>query len=222
MSWNQINSKMIEVPAAGGVLSRQGAMLAYTGDVRFSPTAGGGGVGGFVGRMVRGEQVSMMEIQGNGNVLLGHAGLTVTPLSIQGDQLVVEADRLLAYENRLQAATRALASSNSGGGGGGGLRGMLRGAAQGVATGQGLFTTVLTGQGEAAVLSDGPVFELPVSGAEVKVDPQAFVAAVGQVKVEVSMNVGFREMTGRGSGEAVQLKCSGSGRVLVQASERKI
>ncbi len=230
MAWTQINSKMIEVPAAQGVLARRGSMLGYTGNVTFAPVAGSGGGGGMsalagmAGRALAGEAVPLMQVQGNGNVLLGHAGLTITCLDVSGNQLVVEADRLLAYENQLQSATRSLsqAAGGGGGGGGGGLKGMLRGAVQGVATGQGLFTTVLTGNGEAAVMSHGPVFKLDVSGAEVKVDPQAFVAAVGNVQVEVSMNVGFREMTGRGSGEGVQLKCSGSGQVLVQASERKI
>lgn len=221
--WNQINPKMIEVPASMGVLARKGAMLAYTGDVTFAPTAGQGGMGGFVGRMVRGEQVSMMQMQGNGNVLLGHAGLQIKILQPQGQQLIVEADRLLAYDNSMQAATRSLqAASGGGGGGGGGIRGALRGAVQGVATGQGLWTTVLTGPGNAAILSHGPVFELPVGNAQVKVDPQAFVAALGQVQVEVKIKAGFREMTGRGSGEGVQLECSGSGTVLVQASEQKI
>ncbi|WP_354702319.1 hypothetical protein DSM112329_02676 [Paraconexibacter sp. AEG42_29] len=221
MSWTQINSKMIEVPASDGVLARHGSMLAYKGEVVFAPTAGSGGVGGFVGRMVRGEQVSMMQVQGQGTVLLGHAGLNIEILDGGGEQIIVEADRLLAYDNSKQAATRSL-SQASGGGGGGGLRGALRGAVTGAVTGQGMWTTVLTGPGGVAVLSHGPVFSLPVGGGEVKVDPQAFVCAVGQVKVEVSANVGFREMTGRGSGEGIQLKCSGSGKVYVQASEQKL
>lgn len=233
MSWNQINSKMIEVPAAQGVLARRGAMLAYTGDVTFAPVAGAGGGGGMgmsgiagmAGRAMAGESVPLMQVQGNGNVLLGHGGLTITCVDVSGNQLIVEADRLLAYENNLQTAVRSLSQANAGsggGGGGGGLRGKLKGAVAGVATGQGMFTTVLTGNGEAAVMSHGPIFKLDVQGADVKVDPQAFVAAFGNVQVELSMNVGFREMTGRGSGEGVQLKCSGTGQVFVQASERKI
>lgn len=222
MSWTKINSKMIEVPANSGVLARSGSMLAYKGEVVFAPTAGAGGVGGFVGRMVRGEQVSMMQVQGQGTVLLGHAGLNVEVLDDVNEQIIVEADRLLAYDNSKQAATRSISAASGGGGGGGGLRGALRGAVTGAVTGQGMWTTVLTGPGGVAVLSHGPIFELQVGGGEVKVDPQAFVCAIGNVKVDVSANVGFREMTGRGSGESIQLKCSGSGKVLVQASEQKL
>lgn len=211
-SYEQINGKMVQVSITPGeqVLARRGAMLAYVGDVRFAPMMNAhGGMGGFVGRMVAGEQVPLMACEGAGDVLYGHGGLNITVVQIQGDQLTVEADKLLCYDSTLQAGTMFL-----------GQNGGLKAVVQGQMTGQGLFTTNLSGNGTAVVLSHGPVFELPVNGGQVAVDPQAYVGHMGQVQTQLDANVGWRDAIGRGSGEAFQLKLSGQGVVYVQASEQ--
>ncbi len=101
----------------------------------------------------------------------------------------------------------------------GGVMGMVRGQV----TGQGLFTTKLEGHGSVAVMAHGGVFELPiVPGQAVHVDPQAYVAHRGDVRNKLSAAVGWRDMIGRGSGEAFQLELSGQGAVYVQASEEKL
>jgi uncharacterized protein (AIM24 family) len=124
----------------------------------------------------------------------------------------VEADRLLAFDGSLRQDTMFLGRQ-------GGVMGMVRGQV----TGQGLFTTTLTGHGSVAVLAHGGVFELPiVPGRDVHVDPQAYVAHRGDVRNKLSTAIGWREMVGRGSGEAFQLELSGSGTVYVQASEEKL
>ena len=60
------------------------------------------------------------------------------------------------------------------------------------------------------------------TGQTTTVDPQAFVAHVGQVNADISMNAGWRDAVGRGAGEGIQLKITGTGTVYVQASEQKI
>ena len=220
MAFVQVNDKVITADVAPGreILARRGAMLAYTGDVGFSPVhVGPGGAGGMVGRMVAGEQVAMMVAQGSGTVHYGYRGLYVTIIELDGSgPLTVEADRLVAHDAALQSTTVFLGSQ-------GGIRGAVRGAV----SGQGLFTTQLHGYGTAAVISHGGTIAIPVGGGHspthpVAVDPQAFVAHVGQVNVDISASVGWRDAVGRGSGEAVQLKCTGHGTVYVQASEQKL
>lgn len=216
MAFSQVNPKVISVPVAPGqeVLARRGAMLAYTGDVGFSPVhTGAGGIGGMAGRMMQGEQVAMMVAQGNGTVYYGYRGLYVTIIELDGSgPLTVEADRLVAHDASLQSTVVFLGSQ-------GGIRGAVRGAV----SGQGLFTTQLHGYGTAAVISHGGTIAIPVGGSRpTAVDPQAFVAHVGQVNVDISASVGWRDAVGRGSGEAIQLKCTGQGTVFVQASEQKI
>jgi uncharacterized protein (AIM24 family) len=216
VAFEQVNGKVVSTSVEPGreVIARRGAMLAYTGDVSFSPVrTGPGGAGGMLGRMAAGEQVAMMVAQGSGRVHYGFGGLYVTIVPLDGSgPLSVEADRLLAHDAVLQSTTVFLGSQ-------GGVRGAVRGAV----SGQGLFTTQLHGFGAAAVLSHGGTIELPIDGTRpIAVDPQAYVAHVGQVQVDVSASVGWRDAVGRGSGEAIQLKLTGKGSVYVQASEQKI
>lgn len=189
-------------------------MLGYDGQVAFRPLAGtAGGSGGLRGMAMgamTGEANPMMAAEGQGSVLYGYRGLHVAVIELTHQApFVCEADRLLCYDHSISTSLESV--------GAGGIRGM----AQGMATGQGLFTTRLQGQGQIAILSHGSVFDIPVDGPGVFVDPQAYVGHQGNVQVEFTAKVGWRDAVGRGSGEATQLKLSGQGRVFVQPSEHK-
>ncbi|MEV0249644.1 AIM24 family protein [Nocardia sp. NPDC050712] len=232
--FEKVNGKVVKVNVgmAGGVVARNGAMLFYTGDVSFAPHqipgagpgGGGGGMMRMAGRMMAGEHERTMLAQGNGEVHYGFAGLEVHVVQLQqGAMLRVEASRLLANTAALQSSVVSVMSSGGGGGGGGGLMGALRGAATGALTGQGMFTTQLAGQGAAVLLAHGGFLELQVGGPNpVVVDPQAFIAAYGNVQTELKSAASWRDAVGRGAGEAMQLHCVGQGVVYVQASEEKL
>jgi uncharacterized protein (AIM24 family) len=216
MSFREINSKMIEASVVPGqrLFSQRGSMIAYQGDVSFTPnsTGGQGGIGSMIGRRVAGEAAPLMTVEGRGTVMFGHGGHHIQVVNLTGETLYVEADRLLVFDGTLEQNTVFLGSQ-------GGVMGMVRGQM----TGQGLFTTSLRGHGAVAVMAHGGVIELPiVPGREVHVDPQAYVAHRGDVRSKVSAALGWRDMVGRGSGEAFQLELSGSGTVYVQASEEKL
>ncbi|MEU0858033.1 AIM24 family protein [Streptomyces griseofuscus] len=216
MTFREINSKMVEATVLPGqrLFSQRGAMLAYKGDVSFTPSiqGGQGGVMSMLGRRVSGEATPLMTVEGSGTVFFGHGGHHIHVIHLTGDTLYVEADRLLAFEGTLRQGTMFMGSQ-------GGVMGLVRGQV----TGQGLFTTTLQGQGGVAVMAHGGVFELPISpDRPVHVDPQAYVAHHGDVRNRLSTALGWREMVGRGSGEAFQLELSGSGTVYVQASEEKL
>ncbi|MFH9351899.1 AIM24 family protein [Kitasatospora sp. NPDC053057] len=216
MGFTRINGKMVEAQVVPGqrLFSQRGAMLGYTGDVRFTPniTGGQGGVMSMIGRRVANEDTPLMTVEGQGRVMFGHGGHHVHVIDLTGDTLFVEADRLLAFEGTLRQSTVFLGSQ-------GGVMGMVRGQV----SGQGLFTTRLEGHGSVAVMAHGGVFELPITpGQSVHVDPQAYVAHRGEVRNKLSTAIGWREMIGRGSGEAFQLELSGQGTVYVQASEEKL
>ena len=215
MGFEVVNSKVVraDVSPDRAVLARRGAMLGYSGDVVFRPVHGQGrGVGGAVGAALSRESVPMMATTGSGQVLYGFRGLHVTALDLDGRApLFVEADRLLAHDADLQTSVQLIAS--------GGVRGALRGAA----SGQGLFTTQVSGVGAVALLSHGGTFALEVGPGEVVgVDPQAYVGHVGALSVDLRARAGWRDAVGRGSGEAFQLHVTGSGTVYVQASEQKL
>jgi uncharacterized protein (AIM24 family) len=231
--FEKVNGKVVKVDVgmAGGVVARNGAMLFYTGDISFAPhqipggqgMGSGGGLMRIAGSMMAGEHERTMLAQGNGEVHYGFAGLEAHIVQMQpGAMLRVEASRLLANTAGLQSSIVSVMSSG-GGGGGGGLMGALRGAASGALTGQGLFTTQLSGQGAAVLLAHGGFLELQVGGPNpIVVDPQAFVAAYGNVQTELKTALSWRDAVGRGSGEAMQLHCVGQGVVYVQASEEKL
>ncbi|MBL1113517.1 AIM24 family protein [Streptomyces sp. 110] len=216
MPFKVLTSRMVEAQVMPGqtLFSQRGAMLAYRGDVHFTPsiTGGQGGLRGMIGRRVANEATPLMTVEGQGTVMFGHGGHHVHVIDLVGDTLYVESDRLLAFDGSLRQGTMFLGSQ-------GGVMGMVRGQV----TGQGLFTTTLEGHGSAAVLAHGGVLELPiVPGRPVHVDPQAYVAHRGDVRNKLSTAIGWREMVGRGSGEAFQLELSGTGMVYVQASEEKL
>jgi uncharacterized protein (AIM24 family) len=216
MPFTRINSKMVEARIVPGqrMFSQRGAMLAYRGSVAFTPsiTGGQGGVMSMIGRRVANEATPLMTVEGDGSVMFGHGGHHIHCVDLAGETLYVEADRLLAFDGSLQQGTMFMGSQ-------GGVMGVIRGQV----TGQGLFTTTLQGKGSVAVMAHGGVIELPITPQRpIHVDPQAYVAHRGDVRNKLSAALGWREMVGRGSGEAFQLELSGQGMVYVQASEEKL
>ena len=169
--------------------------------------------GGIAGRMMSGRAGVDDGRPGPGQRHYGFRGLYVTIIELDGSgPLSVEADRLLAHDAALQSTVVFL-----------GQQGGIRGAVRGAVSGQGLFTTQLHGYGTAAVSRTAARSRCPSAGsARSSVDPQAYVAHVGQVNVDIAASVGWRDAVGQGSGEAIQLKCTGNGTVYVQASEQKL
>lgn len=226
--FEKINSKVVkaQLGRTGPIVSRRGSMLFYSGQVHFSPHqipgAGGapGGMGAMVGSMMRSEHERTMIAQGNGEVHYGFRGLAVHVIDLpQGGQVTADMSRMLGYTASMQASIVSTQSQQSGGGG---LRGALRGAAAGALTGNGMFTTQLSGIGAVVLLAHGELIEIQVGNGPVVVDPQAFVGTVGNVQTQLQSAMSWRDAVGRGSGEAMQLQCHGQGVVLVQASEEKL
>ncbi|MEW2221167.1 AIM24 family protein [Streptomyces sp. NPDC006990] len=216
MPFRELSGKLVEARIAPGqrMFSQRGAMVGYRGEVSFTPNVQGGqgGVMSMIGRRVAGEAAPLMTVEGDGTVMFGHGGHHIQVIDLDGDTLCVESDRLLAFDGTLQQGTLFLGRD-------GGVMGMVRGQV----SGQGLFTTTLSGRGSAAVLAHGGIVQLTIApGHPVHVDPQAYVAHFGDVRNKLSSALGWRDMVGRGSGEAFQLELSGSGAVFVQASEEKL
>jgi len=211
MSFEQVNKKVVrtDIAPGGEVIARRGAMLGYSGGVTFRPISGSGGVGGMVGRAMQGESVAMMVAEGQGNAFYGFRGLYVTLVQLANETLTVEADRLLAHHANLSTSVEMIGS--------GGIRQAVRGAV----SGQGLFTTTLSGRGEAAIISDGNTIGLPVTPeVPLCVDPQAYIGHTGQLQSTIVTDVNWKTFVGQASGESYQIKFSGTGTVYIQASER--
>ena len=93
---------------------------------------------------------------------------------------------------------------------------------RGAVSGQGLFTTTVTGYGTAALLSSGgPPIALGVSPQfPLVVDPDAFIASQGQLNQTFVTDVSWRNLIGESSCEAFSLRFDGHGVVYIQPEER--
>jgi uncharacterized protein (AIM24 family) len=181
------------------VMARNGAMVAYQGDVRFEHK--GGGLGRLLKKAATGESLKLMQAAGSGELFLAHQAMLVHVLHLQNDALTVNGSNILAFEAGIDwDITRVK----------GGTAGMLAG---------GLFNVGLHGTGYVALLSDGEPLRLDVAEAPTFADPSAAIAWSGGVTTNLKSDMQAKTLIGMGSGESFQLALSGQGWVLVQPSE---
>jgi uncharacterized protein (AIM24 family) len=181
------------------VLARNGAMVAYQGDVRFEHK--GGGLGRMLKKAATGEGLRLMQASGSGELFVAKDAMLVHVLSLDNDSLTVNGENILAFEAGIDWDITRIK---------GGATGMLAG---------GLFNVGLRGTGLVALVSDGEPLRLDVAEAPTFVDPQAAIAWSGGVTTNLKTDVQAKSLIGLGSGESVQLAMSGTGWVLVQPSE---
>jgi len=207
MSQLRMNGKkVLECHLQGdGVRAITGSMVAYEGNVSFKNAGAGGGDGLMAGlkRRATGESLKMMECTGNGVVYFAVAAQDITIVDLANDTLQVESQQLLLIAGNLRTDVKFS-----------GLRG--------ASSGQGLFTTTVSGQGQVGLLSaGGPLIGLEVSGQyPLVVDPDAFVAARGQLNQSFVTDVSWTSVLGQGGGEAFSLRWEGNGVVYIQPEER--
>ena len=194
------NERMLKVDLAGTsghFFAKQGSMVAYQGDVDFS-YQGSGGVGKMFKKAVTGEGMPLMKISGTGDVFLAHEADEIFLLELEGESVTVNGGAVLAFEDSLTWDIKRVEGAS-----------MLSG---------GLFNTTFTGHGVLAVTAYGRPVVLTVDE-PTYVDMQAAVLWSAGLDSSVRRTATAGAMIGRGSGEAYQLCLSGSGVVVVQASE---
>ncbi|MGC4935276.1 AIM24 family protein [Gordonia sp. DT30] len=187
------------------VRALSGSMVAYEGQVDFKSAGFGGGDGLLAGIKQRatGEGLSLMEAAGSGVVYFAHNAAETTIIDMAGETLQVESQQLMVLAGNLQTNITFT-----------GVRGAT--------SGQGLFTTTVSGHGQIALLSQGgPLIHLEVSPQyPLVVDPDAFVCARGALNQSFVTDVSWRSALGQGGGEAFSLRWDGSGVVSIQPAER--
>jgi uncharacterized protein (AIM24 family) len=185
----------------GEVLARQGAMIAFRGNVRFQHKSQG--LGNMFRRAVTGEGVPLMAIQGQGEVWLARGAADCFLIDLdQGDGLSINGRNVLAFDPTLQYQIHMVGGA-----------GMLGG---------GLFNCVFTGQGRLAITSDGPPIVIPVTPQlPVMVDTDAVVGWSASLQTSINKSQSLGSMLRGGSGELFQLVLSGQGFVIVQPSESR-
>jgi uncharacterized protein (AIM24 family) len=191
------NNKLLRVRVGEPFQARQGSMVAYQGNVQFKYQ--GGGVGKFLKKAVTGEGLSLMGVEGQGDVFLADAAKDVHILQLNNSGISINGDNVLAFSNSLQWNIERVQGA-----------GMLTG---------GLFNTTLRGTGWVAVTTEGEPVVLNAAEAPTFADTNAVVGwSLGlQTSLQKSFTAGA--LIGRGSGEAFQVAFHGAGFVIVQPSE---
>lgn len=191
------NKKLLRVRVGEPFQARQGSMVAYQGNVQFKYQ--GGGVGKFLKKAVTGEGLSLMGVEGQGDVFLADAAKEVHILHLNNSGISINGDHVLAFSNSLQWNIERVQGA-----------GMLTG---------GLFNTTLRGSGWVAVTTEGDPVVLNAGEAPTFTDTNAVVGwSLGlQTSLQKSFTAGA--LIGRGSGEAFQVAFHGAGFVIVQPSE---
>jgi uncharacterized protein (AIM24 family) len=196
------NPRMLKVRlggagAASEVLARQGAMVAYQGQVEFAYE--GAGAGRLLKRMVTGEGVPLMRCRGAGDVFLAHDADELHVLDLDGDSITVSGRSVLAFDPSLQWDIRRVEGAS-----------MFAG---------GVFNMVFTGTGRLVVSAFGTPVVLNTGEAPTFADLQSAVAWSSTLQTKLVRTARAQALIGRGSGEAFQLAFQGQGFVVVQASE---
>ena len=197
------NPRLLKVELSEtSVMARNGAMVAYQGDVKFEHKSGG--LGRLLKKAATGESLRLMEANGSGELFLANQAMLVHVLRLTNDALTVNGANILAFETGIDwDITRVK----------GGTAGMLAG---------GLFNVALHGSGMVALVSDGEPLRLDVAEAPTFADPSAAIAWSGSLTTNLRADVQAKSLIGLGSGESFQLGFSGQGWVLVQPSEGRI
>ncbi|WNG91680.1 AIM24 family protein [Mycobacterium sp. ITM-2016-00318] len=191
------NSKLLRVRLGEPFMARQGAMVAYQGNVDFAFE--GGGAGRFIKKALTGEGLPLMRCQGQGDVFLAERAYDVHLLNINDSGLSISGKNVLAFSSSLDWNIERVKGGS-------------------IATG-GLFNTTLRGTGWVALTTDGPPVVLNAAEAPTFADTNAVVAWSANLQTQLKTSFKAGALIGRGSGEAVQVSFHGQGFVIVQPSE---
>lgn len=196
------NDRMLEVNLRNQVWMKTGAMIGYTGSVKF--TREGvleHGLGRFLKRAISGVGTALTKAEGTGRLYLADSAKKVTILSLADQAIFLNGNDVLAFEPTLAWDVR-----------------MLRSAA-GIFLG-GLFNMRFEGTGMLALTTHFDPLTLEVRpGHPVFTDPNATVAWSASLEPQLHKDMSLKTFLGRGSGESIQMRFEGSGFVVIQPHE---
>lgn len=194
--------RVLEVNLNGEVWSKMGAMISYTGNIKFErERVLEHGLGKMFKKALTGEGTQLMKASGNGRLYLADQGKKITIFDLQGDSLCVNGNDLLAFEPTVNWDIQLMRK----------MAGIMSG---------GLFNVTLNGTGKVAITTHfEPLTLLVRPGETVYTDPHATVAWSGNLTPEFKTDISFRTFIGRGSGESIQMAFSGEGFVIIQPFE---
>lgn len=191
------NPRMLRVTLGADVIARQGSMVAFQGEIDFDHE-GPGSIGRLLKKAVTGEGLPLMRCTGTGELFLAHDGDSIHVVTLEDGGISVNGGNLLAFDPTLEWDIERVGGA--------------------AIVGGGLFNTTLRGTGWVAVTAHGTPVTLRTDR-PTYADMDAAIAWSADLEVGIHRTVKARAVLGRGSGELAQLAFSGTGFVVVQASE---
>jgi uncharacterized protein (AIM24 family) len=191
------NPYLLRVRITEPFMAQQGSMVSYQGNVNFAYQ--GGGAAKFLKKALTGEGLSLMRVEGQGDVFLADTCRNVHILQLNNSGLSVNGKNVLAFSASLEWNVERVKGGS-------------------IAAG-GLFNTTLRGTGWVAITTDGPPVVLNPAEAPTFADANALVAWSTHLQTSIKTSVTAGALIGRGSGEAFQVAFQGPGFVIVQPSE---
>jgi uncharacterized protein (AIM24 family) len=193
------HSKCVKYVVNGEVLARQGAMIAFRGNIQFEKKSQG--MGNFVRRAVTGEGVPLMSCRGQGEIWFADGASDCFILDLEhGDAVSINGRNVLLFDPSLQYQIQKVPGAGMFGGG--------------------LFNSVFTGVGRLAITCEGPPIVIPVSPqAPVMIDTDAVVGWSANLQSSINKSQSLGSIIRGGSGELFQLALSGQGFAIIQPSE---
>ena len=177
---------------------KKGAMIAYTGDIKFTmEDLFEHGIKTVMKRFVTGESGNLVKAKGTGKLYIADEGKKISILNLKNDSLIVNGGNILAFEPSLKWDIKLMKISS-----------MMAG---------GLTNVEISGDGMLAVTTMyEPLTLRVVQGCPVMTDPSATVAWSAGLKTSFKTDISVKTLIGRGSGDSIQMKFEGDGFVIVQ------
>jgi uncharacterized protein (AIM24 family) len=196
------SDRMLDINLNGEVWIKMGAMVAYTGQVKFVREGlMDQGLGNLLKKAVSGEGTRLTKAIGNGSVFCADAGKKITIIQLRNEAINVNGNDILAFEMTLKSEIKMMRRVSA----------MLAG---------GLFNVRLEGTGLVAITTHYDPLTLPVTpNSPVTTDPNATVMWSGNLQPELKTDIQWKTLLGRGSGESLQMEFRGNGFVVVQPFE---
>lgn len=196
----------------GTFFAKKGSMVAYKGNFKFSKrllgTNGGNIVGqvfNHVARRMTGENLEIMEVQGQGDVYLADQEAHVTIIGLEPNgpwqHVSVESEEILAFTENCHYGVTVVGS--------------------GILSQRGFFTSKLSYNGPGAQVAIKTKGNPLVLEAPCRVDPDAVVAWTGSAP-KVKVDVNWKTLIGQTSGESYMYEFTEPGQlVVIQPYERE-
>jgi uncharacterized protein (AIM24 family) len=195
------HSKAIKYVVNGECYARQGAMVAYRGNLQFEVKSQG--VGNFLKRAVTGEGLALMAVMGQGEVWFAHNAKNCFVIDLEpNDALTINGRNVVCFDPTLHYEIKMVGGAD--------------------VTGGGIFNCLFSGQGRIGLTCDGDPIVIPVAQhAPVYVDTDAVVGWSSHLQTSIHRSQSLKSMLRGGSGEVFQLMLQGDGFVIVQPSEAR-